>query len=149
VHDLVLNSKEPLGQGFRPRWAARNIDVDGNDFVHAFTDRVGELEKAAAIGAASHRDDVFRIRHLVIQELGPLGHFVSQRPGHDHEIRLPRRGARNRAEAINVGSGSARLHQLDGATGQPKEHIPLRRRSPPVKQVVYLRRKNRFRQLIQ
>jgi hypothetical protein len=40
------------------------------------------------------------------------------------------------------------LHQFDGATGQAEQHVPLRRGAPPVQQIIDLRRKNGFGQLI-
>src|ERR671919_2689656 len=85
-HYLVLDPEKPLCQGFRPRGTARNIHVYRNDLVHPFTDRIGELKKPSAVGAAAHRDDILRIRHLIVEQLGPLGHLISQRSGHDHQI---------------------------------------------------------------
>jgi hypothetical protein len=40
------------------------------------------------------------------------------------------------------------LHQFDGATGQAEEHVPLRRGSSPIEQVVDLGGKNSFGQLV-
>ena len=76
-HDLVLDSQKPLCQGLWPGRAPRNINVHGNDLVYPFTNRVGELKESPAAGAAPHRDHVLRIGHLIVEELGPLGHFVS------------------------------------------------------------------------
>ena len=44
AHDLVLDSQQPLCQGFRPGRAPGNINVYRNDLVYAFTNRVGELK---------------------------------------------------------------------------------------------------------
>lgn len=108
--DLVLDPQKSLGQGLRAGRTAGNIDVDGNDLVYALTDRVGELKKAAAVGAASHRDNVLGIRHLIVEELGALGHLVSQRASDDHQIGLARRGAGHCTESIDIGPGTSRLH---------------------------------------
>jgi hypothetical protein len=143
-HNLILNSQQAFRERFRPWRASRNVDVNGDDLVHAFTNGIGELKKPAAAGAASHRDDVFRIGHLIVEELGALGHFISEGSCHDHQIRLPGRGARDSAESVDISARSSGLHQLDGAAGQAEKHVPLRRGSPPVKKVVYLRGKNGF-----
>jgi hypothetical protein len=143
-HDLVLDPQKPLCQGFRPGRTAGNINVHRNDLVYAFTNRVGELKESPTAGTAPHRDDILRIGHLIVEKLGSLGHFVSQCSGHDHQIRLPRRSARDCAKAIDIGPRTSRLHQFDGATGQAKQHVPLRRSAPPIKQIINFCRKNGF-----
>ena len=53
------------------------------------------------------------------------GHFVSDRAGDDHHIRLPRGKAHDLgAEAGDVETAGARGHEFDGATGQPHRHGP-------------------------
>src|SRR5690349_16801693 len=56
--DLLLQLHQALGERFRPRRAAGHVDVDRDDLVDAVADRVRQLEEAAAIGAAAHRDRV-------------------------------------------------------------------------------------------
>src|SRR5881275_1399763 len=62
--DLVLNAEEALGERLGARRAARHVDVHRHDLVDALAHRIGELEEAAAVRAASHADDVLRLRHL-------------------------------------------------------------------------------------
>src|SRR5947209_14609551 len=102
--DLVLHAEEPFGERLRARRATRDVDVDGDDLVDALAHRIGELEEAAAVGAASHADDVLRLGHLLVEELAALGHLVGQGPGHDHQIALARRRSRHRSEAVDVGA---------------------------------------------
>src|SRR2546430_8655116 len=97
AHDLVLHPEQPFGERLGARRAARNVDVDRHDLVDALANRVGELEESAAVGAAPHADDVLGLRHLLVEELAALGHLVGERPGHDHQIALARRGAWHRA----------------------------------------------------
>src|SRR5205823_9493398 len=65
--DLLLDLEKPLEQSFGPRRAAGHVDVDGDDLVDALAHRVRVLEEASAVRAASHRDDVARFAHLVVE----------------------------------------------------------------------------------
>src|SRR5262245_28215316 len=58
VLDPLLEQDDPLEQGFRPRWTAGDVDVDGDDLVDALGDRVAVPVRTAAVGAAAHRDHV-------------------------------------------------------------------------------------------
>src|ERR671912_838449 len=109
AHDLVLDPEQSFCKRFRPWRAARNVDVDGDDLVDAFTNRVGQLKKSTTAGAASHCNDVFGIRHLIIEKLGALGHFISERSCDYHKIRLTGCGARHRTEAVDISARSSRL----------------------------------------
>src|SRR5437016_519620 len=73
--DLLLQLDETLGEGFRARRTAGNVDVDRDHLVDAVADRVGELEEPTAVGAAPHRDDVLRIGHLVVEHLRAERHL--------------------------------------------------------------------------
>src|SRR4051794_27833881 len=66
--DLVLHAEQPFGERLGTRRAARNVDVDRDDLVDALAHRIGELEEPAAVRAASHADDVLRLRHLLVEE---------------------------------------------------------------------------------
>src|SRR3990167_5238342 len=119
-HDPVLNSEKSFRKGLRPRRASRHVDIHGDNFVHAFAHGISELEKTAAVRAATHRDNILRIGHLIVEKLSTLGHLISERPSDDHQIRLARSGPRNGAESINIGSWSSSVHELDGTAGQTK-----------------------------
>src|SRR5476651_1907058 len=64
--DLLLQQHHAVKQRFRRRRAARHVDVDWYDAVAAAQHRIRIMIVAAAIGARSHRDDVARLRHLVV-----------------------------------------------------------------------------------
>src|SRR5947209_19557162 len=113
--DLVLHAEQALGERFGPGRAARDVDVHGDQLVHALADRIRVLEEAAAGGAGAHRDHVLGLRHLLEEQPAALRHLVGQRPGHDHQVALPGRRARDRSEAVDVRPRPAGLHQLDAA----------------------------------
>src|SRR6185437_2429053 len=64
--DFPLQQHDAVEKRFGGRRAARNVDVDRHDAVATTHHGVGIVIVAAAIGAASHRDDVTRLRHLVV-----------------------------------------------------------------------------------
>ena len=71
---------------------------------------------AAGGGAASHRDDEFRFRHLSVQALDTTGHLDGDGTGNDHHIRLPRTGTKGTgAKAIQIVPGRSSRHHFDGA----------------------------------
>src|SRR5687768_3687666 len=88
--DLPLQLHDAVEQGLGRRRAARNVDVDRNDAVAAAHHRIGIMIIAAAIGAAAHRDDVARLRHLVVDPPQRRRHLVAERSGDDHHVRLAR-----------------------------------------------------------
>src|SRR5262249_47396978 len=130
--DLLLNLEEPFEQRFGPGWAAGDIDVDGDDLVDPFANRIRVLKEADAIGAAPHRNDVTRLRHLVVKTLHPERHLVRQGAGHDDEIAGPRARARRGAETLEIGARATGLHELDGTAGQSEEQIPNTVGAPPI-----------------
>src|SRR5262245_27698064 len=81
--DLHWDLGKPVGQGLGPRREAWHVNVDGDDLVAPLADRVGVLKETSAIRAASHRDDVARLGHLVVEALDPKRHFVGERTGDD------------------------------------------------------------------
>src|SRR6185295_7573264 len=66
LHHLLLQEHQSLGERLGTGRAARNVNVDRNHLVDAVAHRVGELEQAAAIRAASHRQHVLRVGHLLV-----------------------------------------------------------------------------------
>src|SRR3546814_8540105 len=70
--------------------------------VAAAHHRIAGVIIAAAIGAASHRDDVARLRHQVVDAAQRRGHLVAQRARDDHHVRLARTRARRSAETLQV-----------------------------------------------
>ena len=120
--DLLLQQKHAVEQRLGRRRAAGHVDVDRHDAVAAAHHRIGIVVVAAAIGAGAHRDDVARLRHLVVDLAQRRRHLVGQRAGDDHHVGLARRGARRDAEALGVVARHRHLHHLDGAAGETERH---------------------------
>src|SRR5271166_6597397 len=74
--DFLLQHQNAVEQGFGGWRATRHVDVDGYDPVAAADHRIGIMVIAAAIGAGSHRDDVARLGHLVVDLAQRRRHFV-------------------------------------------------------------------------
>ena len=101
--------------------------------VDAFEHVVALLEGAAADRAGAHRDDVFRLRHLVVEPHDLGRHLLGHGAGDNHEVRLARRRAEHfGAEAGQVVTRHGRGNHLDGAAGQAKLERPHRVLSAPV-----------------
>src|SRR5215813_8893675 len=134
--DQLLDAQETLGERFGTRRAAGNVDVHRDNLVHPLDDRIAQLKEPFAVGAGAHRDDVLRLRHLLVEKLAADRHLVGQRAGDDHQIALARRCPGHRAEAVEVGARATGLHQLDPATGKTEQQIEHRRTPGPVDQVL-------------
>src|SRR3954471_19240960 len=63
--DLLLQLVDPVHERLRPRRAARDVDVDRQELVHALDERV-VVEHAGARGAGTHRDHPLGLEHLVV-----------------------------------------------------------------------------------
>mmetsp|Transcript_10891 Transcript_10891/g.36089 ORF Transcript_10891/g.36089 Transcript_10891/m.36089 type:complete len:250 (+) Transcript_10891:102-851(+) len=122
--DLLLQLQKPVNQGFGRRRAARHVDVHWDDAVAAPYHGVRVMVVAAAVGAGAHRQDVTRLRHLVVDLPQCRGHLVGERPRNDHHVGLARRCTEQNAETIHVVSSGSRVHHLHSATGEPKRHRP-------------------------
>src|SRR5271167_339164 len=101
-HHLLLQLEQALGKSLGTRRASGHVHIDRQDFIDAVANRVGKLEKSSAARARTHRDDVSRLGHLVVEQPRPERHFQGQRAGDDHQVRLARGRARRRAETIDV-----------------------------------------------
>src|SRR3954447_26193533 len=103
VLDPLLEEHDALEQGFRPRRAPGHVDVDGDDLIDTFGDRVAVPVWPAAVGTRAHRDHVLRIRHLLVQSLDGWCHLVRDRTGHHDEVGLAGTGRqRDDAETHDV-----------------------------------------------
>src|SRR5215211_4750374 len=76
VANLLLEQDDALEECLRAGRAARDVDVDRDDLVDALGDRVAVPVRAAAVGAAAHRDDVLRLGHLVVEAQDRRRHLV-------------------------------------------------------------------------
>ena len=113
--DFFLQQQHAVEQRLGGRRTARHVDVDRHDAVAAAHHRIGIVVVAAAVGARSHRDDVARLRHLVVDLAQRRRHLVGQRAGDDHHVGL----ARTRRAAQ---SRSARRHSAasTSASSRPR-----------------------------
>ena len=138
VLDPLLQEHDAFEQRLRPRRAARHVDVDGDDLVDALGDRVAVPVRAAAVGAAAHRDHVLRLGHLLVEAQDRRRHLVGDRAGDDHQVGLARaRRQRDDTEAHHVVAGrrEGRAH-LDGAAREAPLVHPHRVGAPDVEQLV-------------
>ncbi len=94
---------------------------------------VALLERAARNRAGAHRDHVFRIGHLVVEPHDLGRHFLGHRAGHDHQVGLARRRAKDfAAEPREIVTRRSRCDHLDRATGQTELQRPDRVAPAPV-----------------
>ncbi len=116
----------------------------GDHQVDAVDDVVAELViRPAGDRAAPHGHHVLRLRHEVVEPPHPAGHLVVDRAGDDHQVGLPRAGAkRPGAETIEVEAAGPGRHHLDGATGHPEGHRPQARLPRPVDRLLQGRRED-------
>src|ERR1051325_7169961 len=130
--DLLGELEDAVHQPLRRRRAARHPDIDGDDLVDALDDVIRAVEAAGA-GAGAHADDVLRLGPLVVDFLEDGGDLVDDGPGHDQQIRLPRRKAHDLGtEAGDVVVRGDHRHELDGAAGGAEGQRPQRVAARPV-----------------
>src|SRR5262245_15075689 len=120
--DLVLQLHEPVDDRFRPRRAARNVYVDGNDGVDALHGRVVVIEAAGARADAEGHHPL-RLRHLLVDALEDRRHLVRDRADHEQHVGLARRETRQPgAEAVDVVMRARGRHVLH-ATARGHERV--------------------------
>src|SRR3954470_4435172 len=86
VLDALLQEDDALEQRLGPRRAPGDVDVDGDDLVDALRDRVAVPIRSAAVRAAAHRDDVLRVRHLLVEPADGGDDLVGDGAGDDDEV---------------------------------------------------------------
>ena len=134
--DFVLQTHQPIQQRLGPGRAPRHVHIDRNDLIDALQHAVGR-ERTARIRAAAHRDHPLGLGHLVVEPAQNRSHLLGHGAGHDHQVRLPRRGAKHLgAEPRDVEARGRRRHHLDGAARQPESHRPDGRLARPVQNAV-------------
>src|SRR5467141_104528 len=144
VVDLFLELEDGVEQRLRPRRAARDVNIDGNDLIAALDDSV-IVENAARRGASPHGDDPLGFWHLIIELTDDRGHFLRKAAGNDHKIGLARRGAKHfGTEARNVKARGSHGHHFDGAAGETETERPDRTLPRPVHGLVELREDDAF-----
>lgn len=70
------------------------------------------------VSAATHADNPFRVRHLIIALSQSWTHLIGDRASHDHDVRLSGRGAEDYSETILVVAGHGDLHHFYGTAGE-------------------------------
>ncbi len=81
--DLLLELQNCVEDGFGPRRAAGNVNIDRNYLVAALHDRV-VVEDAAGSRAGAHGDHPFGLRHLIVELPNDWSHFLGQAASDDH-----------------------------------------------------------------
>src|SRR5438034_8548987 len=127
-----------MQQRFRPWRATWNVDINRDVAIDAFKHVIALFEWATGNCTGTHGNDVFRIRHLVVEPHNLRRHFLGHCPGNDHQIGLTRRWPENfAAEPSEVVARRGGGNHLDGATRQPELQGPDRASSTPIVKVLY------------
>src|SRR6266446_3731105 len=75
IGDLLLQLNDRVHQRVWAWWATRHVDIHGQEIVYARDGAVRALVGSAGRRAHAHRDDVFGIRHLVVNAADGVGHL--------------------------------------------------------------------------
>src|SRR6516225_1147452 len=138
VFDLLLKLENRVEQRFRPRRAARNVNVHRNHLIAPLHDSV-VVEHAARSGASAHGNHPLGLGHLVVELTHDRSHFLREPAGHDHQVCLARRRTKNlRAKARHVEPCCRHGHHFNGAAGQPESEWPDGAFARPVHRLVQL-----------
>src|SRR6202789_884111 len=123
--DLLLQSHESVNQGFRPRGTTGNVHIDRDVAVDPLEHVVAIAKRPTGNGACPHGDDVFRLRHLVVETNHLGSHLFGDSSGDDHQVRLPRRRPKDfSAETSQIVARHGGRDHLDGAAGQAEGERP-------------------------
>src|SRR5215469_3671442 len=126
VLDSVVQLDDRVDQHLRPRRAARQVDVDRDDVIHALDDGV-VVEHAAARCADAHRDHPLGLGHLVVDLPEHRCHLLADPACDDHQVGLPRRRRRPlHPEPGQVVPRPSDGEQLDSAARQTERGRPDR-----------------------
>lgn len=79
---------------------------------------------SSTVRAATHRDDPSRLGHLIVDLSQGRCHLVCKGSGHNHDVRLSRRGTENDTQAILIVAGCGKMHHLESAAGETECHGP-------------------------
>src|SRR4029077_11964039 len=130
--DELLQLVQAVQYGLRPRWAARDVDVDRHELVGALDHGVVG-EHAPGRRARSHRHHPLRLQHLVVDAADYGRHLDRDADREDQQIRLARRGPeRLSPKAGDVVARGDQGDLLDGAAGEAEGKREDRVGSPPV-----------------
>ena len=139
--DPLLQHDEAVEDLFRPRRAARDVDVDRDRLIGARHGRV-VLVEAAGRGADAERDHPLRLAHLLVD--APQGRALPFGDGadDDQQVSLAGREARELgAEARDVVLGRRHRHELHAAAGGDERVLEQRELARPVRRRLELGRR--------
>jgi len=134
--DLLLQLQNSVQQSFCSRWAAWNIDVDGDNAVTPSDHGVGIMVITAAVGTAAHGDDPARLRHLIIHLPKGWSHLVGDGSSYDDAVGLTRAGSEHHTETIHVVAGRCKVHHLHRTASKAESQRPDRALASPVEKVI-------------
>ena len=130
------------------RRAARQVEVYGDQLVHAAHGGGGICRKHAACDrAGTHGDHVFGLGHLLVQPNQGRSHFHGHGAGDDQQVCLARAGAGHQAEAIEIKAGADQGSKFDEAAGGAIEQGPEAAEAGPVVDVIEGRENDVLREL--
>src|SRR6266849_3753393 len=130
--NLLLQLQNGIQQCLRTGGASRHIYIHGNHLVASLHDRV-IVEYAARSRASAHGNHPLRLRHLIVELPHHRRHLLREPPGHNHQVRLPRRWTKHfRAESRYVKARSCHRHHLNRAARQPESQRPDRAFARPI-----------------
>src|SRR5688572_5014971 len=111
-----------MKERFGSRWTAGYINIDRDDMISTFYNRIGIVkERSAADGAGAHCNHVLRISHLVVQSFENGSHFINDGTCNDDDIGLPGScSCHFKTEPRKIILGRSGAHHFDTATGSSK-----------------------------
>ena len=102
VSHLLLQLKDTVHERLTRRRASRNVNVHGYNPITTSGNTVAIVVIAASVGARTHADYPSWVRHLIVDLPKGGCHFVGECTGHNHNIRLTRRGTEYYTKAILI-----------------------------------------------
>lgn len=88
--DMTLDGHHAFYEHLWAWRATGDIDIDGDELVHALDGGVG-VEHAAGGCTGTHGDHPFGFGHLFVDSLEDGEHLSGDAPGDNHQVRLARR----------------------------------------------------------
>lgn len=115
-----MKPKHAIQQRLGRRRTPRDVNINRYNSVHPSYDTVAIMVVSSSVGATTHADHPFWIRHLVVAQPHSRGHLVGDRACHNHHVGLAWRGSEEYAETVLIVSGHGGVHHLDATAGQRK-----------------------------
>ena len=107
------------------RWrTSRDIDIYGYDAVNPSNDRVAVMIVSSTIGTATHANDPFWVRHLVVTLAHSWRHLVGNSTCDDHCVRLSWGCSKYNTKSVLIVSRHGGMHHFDTTASQTKRKWP-------------------------